>query len=284
MDTPRKWNRQPFRVPTPPGELKENQGSAGEEQPKKKIKKRRYFHFPSLHLSPRLSGALLGLIVAFAVISFLIHRPWFHFGHVRVLNASTITTEEVMEKAGISEPVNIFTIDRRGLEKMLKEDIRVEKVSVSFGFPNFLDVDITEREPGIYLECDGPQYAKVSFSGHVLDVTKGIPDAKAPFVTGYRAGNLMTGDELEDENLKGLLTFLNRLDPQLRDRISEISLDDRMHIKIHLENGIPIIVGDYENALAKIDTFTMLCKKLEAKKIKARYIDLTFDKPYIKLN
>lgn len=272
-------------MPVPPSQKQAGgEPGAGKEKPPEghKVKKRRRFHLPHIPVSPQVTGALLGVIVAAAGILFLLHRPWLHFGHVKVVNARTITTEEVMEKAGLEEPLNIFNIDRSQLEALLREDVRVEKVSVSFGFPNLLKVDIKEREPGVYLECnDG--YAKVSYSGHVLSVTRGIPDAEAPLVTGYRGGSLLQGDVLEDENLKGMLTFLNRLDTDLRNRIAEISLDDRMHITVHLEDGIPIVVGDYENALDKIGTFTMLCGKMESRKIKAKYIDLTYEKPYIKL-
>jgi len=46
---------------------------------------------------------------------------------------------------------------------------------------------------------------------------------------------------------------------------------------------VPIILGDYENLDKKVDTFNTVYKELETKKVKAAYIDLSFDKPYIKL-
>ena len=54
-------------------------------------------------------------------------------------------------------------------------------------------------------------------------------------------------------------------------------------ITLHLEGGVPFIVGSGENALRRVDTFISLCDDLEQKKIRARYIDMTYEVPYIKV-
>ena len=155
-------------------------------------------------LSPRVVSALLACLVAFGLFWFLIHRPGLHIGKIRIIGATYVTREEVLEEGGLWEPINVLDSDRRQLIQNLEKDVRIEKASISFAFPTYFDIHITERLPGLYVECDGPQFAKVSYSGHVLAVHSSIPDATAPLLTGYHGGNLMEGDEIEDEDVRGL--------------------------------------------------------------------------------
>lgn len=169
--------------------------------------------------SPRVVSALLAFLVAFGLFWFLIHRPGLHIGKIRIIGATYVTREEVLEEGGLWEPINVLDIDRKQLIQNLEKDVRIEKASISFAFPTYFDIHITERLPGLYVECDGPQFAKVSYSGHVLAVHSSIPDATAPLLTGYHGGNLMEGDEIEDEDVRGLLQFLGRLEPSIQDQI-----------------------------------------------------------------
>ena len=176
-------------------------------------------------LSPRVVSALLAFLVAFGLFWFLIHRPGLHIGKIRIIGATYVTREEVLEEGGLWESINVLDIDRKQLIQNLEKDVRIEKASISFAFPTYFDIHITERLPGLYVECDGPQFAKVSYSGHVLAVHSSIPDATAPLLTGYHGGNLMEGDEIEDEDVRGLLQFLGRLEPSIQDQITEVSME-----------------------------------------------------------
>ena len=120
-------------------------------------------------------------------------------------------------------------------------------------------------------------------TGHIIGLADGITGGEAPFVSGWHIAAAELGDVTEDEEIQGILGFLGKLDPTLRDRIMEIHVDENKSIKIYLHNGIPIILGTWENGVEKLETFKSICQELEAKKIKAQYIDLTYEKPYIKL-
>ena len=306
MDTPR-WNRQPFRrpvVPDPPEnerrvpppsfrrhpeEAPREEGGSQRpprEEPPRKRRRRRprfRFHIPLPRLSPKAAGALLGLIAAAAGIYVLVHQPWFHFGHVRLSGNKYVTLEEVMDAGGLEEPVNIFTIDRSKMEAALKKDVRIQKADIAYSWPNYLTVTVREREPAVYMHCENGNFAKIAYDGCVLSTENAIQDATAPLVTGFSLEDPEPGDFIEDADLKAMFAFLEKLPASIADRISEISLDDRMLITLHLEGGVPFIVGSGENALRRVDTFISLCDDLEQKKIRARYIDMTYEVPYIKV-
>ncbi len=222
-------------------------------------------------------------LCCFSGLYYLLHRPWLAFGKIIVDNGQVITVEEVKKLANIHEPVNLFNVSCKNLEYILSHDLRVEKVTTRYAWPNELHVTVKERKPAVYVECAYNGFAKISYSGHVLSVGNGIKDASAPFISGYKVGNVYAGDQIQDEEVKGLLTFLGKLDTAVTKSIVEISLSEDGKIKVFLRNGVPVILGTPENAVKKINTFIVVCKELETKPIKASYIDLTYDKPYVKL-
>ncbi len=231
----------------------------------------------------RLSLHLFCAIVALSGIYYFLHRPWLAFGKLEIVNGSAITVEQVVDMVGIQEPINLFNVNRSEIERVLSNDLRVEKVSTGYGWPNVLKITVQERKPAVYVACAYGGYAKIAVTGHVLEVSKGIKDASAPFVSGWILGNIYTGDKVTDEGMLALLRFLQLIEPSVQTRIGEIMMPPNSKIEIRLSNGIPIILGGYETLEKKIDTFNTVYNELESKKVKAAYIDLSYDKPYIKL-
>lgn len=235
----------------------------------------------------RLNKAKVALLVASAALLIasyvLLHQPWLAFGQLQVVGDTAITLDEVKELGDASEPLNIFNINRKKLLSSLRSDYRVEKADLSLGWPNILKVVITDRKPALYVAMEGGQYAKVDPTGHIIGVADGVTGGDAPFVSGWHISETDLGGVTDDDEIQGILKFLDQLDDDLRQRINEIHVDENQSIRIYLHNGIPVILGSYENAQAKLKTFKAICQELETKKIKAQYIDLTYEKPYIKL-
>lgn len=235
----------------------------------------------------RLNKAKVALLVASAALLIasyvLLHQPWLAFGQLQVVGDTAITLDEVKELGDASEPLNIFNLNRKKLLSSLRSDYRVEKADLSLGWPNILKVVITDRKPALYVAAEGGQYAKVDPTGHIIGLADGVTGGDAPFVSGWHIGQVELGAVTDDEEIQGILKFLGALDPELKERINEIHVDENQSIRIYLRNGIPVILGSYENAQAKVKTFKAICEELETKKIKAQYIDLTYEKPYIKL-
>lgn len=238
---------------------------------------------PRRRLNKARAALLLASLLLFIASYVLLHQPWLAFGRLQVVGDTAVTLEEVREMGDAGEPLNIFNINRKKLLSSLRADYRVEKADLALGWPNVLKVVITDRKPALYVAMEGSQYAQVDPTGHIIGVADGITGGEAPFVSGWHIAQGELGDVTEDEEIQGILGFLGKLDPDLRDRIMEIHVDESKNLKIYLHNGIPVILGTYENAENKLKVFQSICQELEAKKIKAQYIDLTYEKPYIKL-
>ena len=232
----------------------------------------------------RAKVALLVASVALLIASYvLLHQPWLAFGQLQVVGDTAVTLDEVKKMGDAAEPLNIFNLNRKKLLSSLRSDYRVEKADLALGWPNILKVVITDRKPALYVAMEGSQYAKVDPAGHIIGLADGITDGDAPFVSGWHIDQAELGGVTEDDEIRGILKFLDQLDADLKQRIVEIHVDENRSIRIYLHNGIPVILGSYENAQAKLKTFKAICQELETKKIKAQYIDLTYEKPYIKL-
>lgn len=261
---PEKSRRREGRKPPDSGE------KMGKRKPRRRLNKAR----AALFLC-----SLLLLIASYV----LLHQPWLAFGQLQVVGDTAVTLEEVREMGDAGEPLNIFNINRQKLLASLRSDYRVEKAELALGWPNVLKVVITDRKPALYVAMEGKQYAQVDPTGHIIGAADGVTGGEAPFVSGWHIAAADLGDVTEDEEIQGILGFLGKLDPDLRDRIMEIHVGENKSLKIYLHNGIPIILGTWENGIQKLETFKSICQELEAKKIKAQYIDLTYEKPYIKL-
>lgn len=258
------------RSPQPEPETKETGRRLRRRKPKRRLNKAKV--------------ALLVASIALLIASYvLLHQPWLAFGQLQVVGDTAVTLDEVKEMGDAAEPLNIFNINRKKLLSSLRSDYRVEKADLSLGWPNILKVVITDRKPALYVAMEGGQYAKVDPTGHIIGLADGITGGDAPFVSGWHISATDLGGVTDDEEIQGILKLLNQLDDDLKQRINEIHVDDSQSIRIYLRNGIPVILGSPDNAVAKLKTFKAICQELETKKIKAQYIDLTYEKPYIKL-
>ena len=258
------------RSPQPEPETKETGRRLRRRKPKRRLNKAKV--------------ALLVASIALLIASYvLLHQPWLAFGQLQVVGDTAVTLDEVKEMGDAEEPLNIFNINRKKLLSSLRSDYRVEKADLSLGWPNILKVVITDRKPALYVAMEGGQYAKVDPTGHIIGLADGITGGDAPFVSGWHISATDLGGVTDDEEIQGILKFLNQLDDDLKQRINEIHVDDSQSIRIYLRNGIPVILGSPDNAVAKLKTFKAICQELDTKKIKAQYIDLTYEKPYIKL-
>ena len=142
---------------------------------------------------------------------------------------------------------------------------------------------VEEREPALYVANSYHSYLKLDYSGLVLSVTTGIPDAKAPVLVGAQCGNGYIGDTITNQCVLSILSFLKQLTPEARERIGEIAIDDRQQAKLRLIGSFPILLGAVSELPEKAPLYMTVFDEIKDKNIQAEYIDLTFAKPYIKL-
>ena len=138
----------------------------------------------------------------------LVRQPGFAFGSINVEGSDKVTAKDILQISGVQEPVNLFVISPWQVQKALTHDVRFEKADVSYSWPGVMRVKITERRPAVYLACSYNGYAKVDYTGVVMEVSDGIKDANAPVLSGIVTGNIYFGDRIGEKQVLLILEFL----------------------------------------------------------------------------
>ncbi|MGM9568973.1 MAG: cell division protein FtsQ/DivIB, partial [Phascolarctobacterium sp.] len=212
-----------------------------------------------------------------------IHRTDLAIGAITIHGSSLLTEDEAIKLGGSAPPFNFFNVSRRRLEEALKHDIRFQNTRVDYHWPTNYEVYVTEREPALYVANSYRSYLQLDYNGLVMNVTTGIPDAKAPVLVGAQCGNVYLGDKVDNKNVVYILQFLQQLSGEARDRIAEIAIDNRQEAKLRMRGSFPILLGPVSKLPEKATLFMTVFQEIKNKNIQAEYIDLTFAKPYIKL-
>lgn len=233
----------------------------------------------------RLRLLILLIVLYFTVVHSwrYVHQPDFAFGNITVSGSTLLSVDDVAKMSGSGSPFNIFNASIGQLRDVLQHDIRFQKAEVNYTFPASLHVIVEERKPAVYVANSYHSYLQIDYDGFVMNVTTSIPDASAPVVLGAKCGNVFLGDKITNSDVLNILSFLQNIDEEARERIAEISIDDRKDVRILMRGSFPIILGSAADLSAKIDVFKAVFNEIKDKHIKAEYIDLTFAKPYIKL-
>ena len=234
----------------------------------------------------RILGRLITIVLAGYGLHYgwnYIHQPGLAIGTITIHGSSLLTEQEAIELGGSAPPFNFFNVSRSRLLDALKHDIRFQNPRVDYHWPTNYEVYVEEREPALYVANSYRSYLQLDYNGLVMNVTTGIPDAKAPVLAGAQCGNVFLGDKVDNKNVLWILQFLQQLSGEARDRIAEIAIDNRQEVKLLMRGSFPILLGPVKNLAEKAPVFMTVFTEIKNKNIQAEYIDLTFAKPYIKL-
>ena len=234
----------------------------------------------------RILGRLVAIVLAGYALHYgwvYIHQPGLAIGSITIHGSNLLSEKEAIELGGSTPPFNFFNVSQRRLKEALKHDIRFQNARVDYHWPTSYEVYVEEREPALYVANSYRSYLQLDYNGLVMNVTTGIPDAKAPVLVGVKCGNVFLGDKVDNQNVIYILQFLQLLSGEARDRIAEIGIDNRQEAKLRMRGSFPILLGPVQKLPEKGAVFMTVFNEIKNKNIQAEYIDLTFAKPYIKL-
>ena len=229
---------------------------------------------------------LLGLLVfAVAVVAGWnhVHRPDFAFGDIVIHGSKQFTREKVLQMTGAREPVNLFLVSKNKIVTALKGDVRVESAEAHYDFPSVLNVYIKERKPVLYVVTDYGNYAKLDKTALVMDMTDGIRDASIPRLAGVACGNAFIGDTLQNDTIKEILKFMDKLQPDAKEQIADLSVDAEHKLLLHMRYGFPVILGPVNELAGKAELFMTVFNEMKGKKVQIEYMDLQYSKPFVRL-
>jgi cell division septal protein FtsQ len=191
-----------------------------------------------------LVGAAVAAIAATAF--FASRSSVFHARGIEVVGASHLSRAEVVATAGVSRQTNVLWFDQEAVERSLERDPWVASADVGVSFPWDIRIAIVERIPvaiassevgDILVAGDGTQLGPAGRSG-------GLPRIRlplAPVFEGLRASPA------------GAATAVGALAPEIRGRVSSVTVLADGTLRMRLDGGVIIRYGSASGLQRKAD-------------------------------
>ena len=232
----------------------------------------------------RLLRGIIFLVVSAAVLSFFVYVPFFTLSEIKLNGAKYLTQEDILKIGDIYMGEQMFKLETDVVQSRLSKDLRIEEVSVRRKLPHTLEVTIKERRPLAMVSCDYG-YLDLDRNGVIIDSYKSLKTMQIPMITGAAVRDLYIGDELDDELVKKILDFLQRLDEETLNRLSEIAIVEEDYIVMYSATDRPVQIrlGKLERLDEKARLTEDFLRDLETNPHPVEYVDFNYTTPFIKL-
>lgn len=235
----------------------------------------------SFHGQGLKHNVLIGVGIIGVIILSLCILP-IPLGQINLQGTNQLTLEDVIFEGEITKPVNVLQISSSKLEKQLRNDLRVESVSITRQFPLTINVNVVDRVPLAIIQGEF-SYAYIDKNGVVIENTQALRKMNVPMITGNKLGNILLGDKVDDSEINVALKFLNGLTPEGIKVFSEVNIGNTNNIRAYTRDGIKVLLGNGTNIESQAKLAENMVGDVKARGLSVEYIDANFSSPFIKL-
>lgn len=230
----------------------------------------------------RLFKGLLFLAACGLVMAIVVYTPIFTLQRVEVSGASYLTKEQICEIGRIHTGEPLFQLQTDAVAQNLMHDLRIESAVVRRRLPDRLEIEVTERKPVATVACDYG-YLDLDRSGTVIAAYRALHSVPIPLITGMEVKGLYLGDEVTDENVKKVLYFLNQIDAEALNQISEVNIANPDAVVAYANSSVQIRLGKLDRLDEKAVLTADFVKSLKTSRHTIDYVDFSYEAPFIKL-
>lgn len=217
----------------------------------------------------KLMGTILVLLMITGTLWALekfIRTDYFKIKKIEITGNNASLKLDIIDKINNLKEQNIAFINFSEIEKMLKNDIRIEKVEIKKSYPSKIFVNIEERKPYVYVK-KGNQIFLADKELNLFGLMSETLGENIPIVT-YN----------DDNTQKDLKIILSKIESkELYDVISEIKQVDNEY-RLILLNGI-VVVTDTSVDTERYNEVMKLYEKIKNRQtinnIDIRFKDIT---------
>ena len=217
----------------------------------------------------KLMGTILVLLMITGTLWALekfIKTDYFKIKKIEITGNNASLKLDIIDKINNLKEQNIAFINFSEIEKMLKNDIRIEKVEIKRNYPSKIFVNIEERKPYVYVK-KGNQIFLADKELNLFGLMSETLGENIPIVT-YN----------DDNTQKDLKIILSKIESkELYDVISEIKQVDNEY-RLILLNGI-VVVTDTSVDTERYNEVMKLYEKIKNRQtinnIDIRFKDIT---------
>ncbi len=230
----------------------------------------------------RLWNGILLMLVTAAVLGIVVYSPIFTLRDIRVEGTTYLTKEDIMRIAGLYRGEPLFQLQTDVVMRRLMQDLRVEEAVVRRSLPDKLDMIIKERKPVAIVACEYG-YLDLDRQGKVIDGYRSLKSMAIPLITGITLHDVYIGDDVADPTVKSILYFLQQIDEESLNQISEISIQSPDYLIAYTTHSVQIRLGRMERLEEKAELTMNFLQDLKTSPHAIEYVDFNYTAPYIKL-
>ncbi len=232
----------------------------------------------------RLFRGIIFLLVSAAVLSFFVYMPFFTLENIKLVGAKYLTQDDILKVGEIYMGEPLFQLETDQVQSRLAKDLRVEEVTVRRDLPHTLEITLKERRPIATVMCNYG-YLDLDHDGTVLDSYKSLKDMQIPMINGVTVRDVYIGDKVDDELIKKILDFLQRLNEDTLNRISEVAFVEEDYVVMYTATAraVQIRIGKLERLDEKARLTEDFLRDLETNPHPVEYVDFNYTAPFIKL-
>ena len=238
-----------------------------------------------LHRSGRrIFKGIIFLLISGLILAFVVYVPIFTLQEIKLVGATYLTQEDILKVGNIYIGEPLFQLETDSITNRLSQDLRIEEVTVRRSLPSTLEVTLKERKPIATILCDYG-YLDMDSGGKIIDSYKNLKKMQIPMITGASVHDLYIGDDVDDELVKKILSFLQKLDAESLNKISEVAIisEDYIVAYTNTEKSIQIRIGKLERLDEKARLTEDFLKDLATNPNPIEYVDFNYTAPFIKL-
>ena len=232
----------------------------------------------------RLFRGILLLAVTGVIIGIFVYIPFFTLRDIKLIGATYITKDDIVKIANIYFGEPLFQLETDEVSKRLLHDLRIEAVTVRRDLPHTLEVEVKERKPVATIVCDYG-YLDLDRNGKVIDSYKTLKTMPIPMITGAVVKDLYIGDDVQDEMVKKILSFLQQMSEASLNKLSEVAVigPDYVVAYTNSSKAVQIRIGKLERLDEKARLTEDFLQDLELNPHPVEYVDFNYTAPFIKL-
>ena len=227
---------------------------------------------------------MLFLFICMGLIAWQCYvRPVYLFLQtVTVVGNQKIETDEILRMAGVASSQGpAWFWDAKDFFAVLRDDLRVEEVSVVYEWPAALTIHVKERRSLAYI-ASRHGFLDIDATGTVTAISRNLKSMEAPLITGFKAGRVYPGNQISDLDVLSALEYLVSLNKETRDSISEVHLTQKDGVTVVTLNNIKIRLGALDRIREKARLTQDILQEVNAKAVPVDSIDLVHEKPVLR--
>lgn len=193
-----------------------------------------------------LLGFVLVLSAGFVFChDIILQLPYFNIKNIDIAGLSRITKDHILEKSGIAQGMNLFTVNAPKATKTLETEAWIESVDMSITLPGTVSLRIKERDASALIDLG--EYYVVDSTGKVFKKYEPGDPEKLPVITGLSYQDTLDTESPGNGFWISVLDLLKKgkekdaLIPA--EMIDSISVDYQIGINMALSNGPKIKLG-----------------------------------------